>query len=141
MSATVFGTSKFGLASEVTSTGLFAANVSFAGTSETAVAPNHVGQDVAMSVFNESIDVSIDGVLAVKGAGFEVGIADVVSLANINADSLDIPVNLLKVAPTGGASTIITGGTISRTNNGFETGSLTGVFKPGINAGTVSTVS
>jgi hypothetical protein len=134
MSATVFGTSKFGAASEESTTGLYVANISFAATSENAVAPNHLGQDQAMAIFNESIDVSLDGVIKTKGSGMVIGIADVVALANFTADSLNIGTDLLKTTPVSNASTIITGGTISRTNNGFETGDLTGVYKPGIDS-------
>ena len=36
MSATVFGTAKFGIASEASSTGLFAANINYNGNSEVA---------------------------------------------------------------------------------------------------------
>jgi hypothetical protein len=138
MSATTFGTPKFGIASEESTTNLFTANIGFAANGETAVAPNHLGQDQAMAIFNESIDVTLDGVIKTKGAGMSVGIADVVALANFTADSLNIGLDLLKVTPVTNASTIITGGTISRTNNGFETGDLTGVYKPGIDSTAVS---
>jgi hypothetical protein len=138
MSATVFGTARFGLSSESSSTGLFAANISFAGTSEQAMAPNHVGQDVGMSIYNESIDVTIDGIIAVKATGLVVGIADAVTLAN-QTDGFDKVTDILKVTPISGASVIITGATVSRTNTGFETGDLTGVFKPGFTAASPTT--
>jgi hypothetical protein len=140
MSATVFGTARFGLASESSSTGLFAANISFAGTSEQAMAPNHIGQDVGMSIYNESIDVTIDGIIAVKGSGLVVGIADAVTLAN-TTDGFDKVTDILKTTPTSGASVIITAATISRSNTGFETGDLTGVYKPGFSAASPTTES
>lgn len=141
MSATVFGTAKFGLASEASSTGLFAANVNYGGNSEVAYAPNHVGQDVGMSIYNESIDVTVDGVVAIKGAGLVVGIADTVTLANTTADSLTVTTDILKVTPVANASVIVTQASLKRSNTGFEMGDITAVFKPGIDATAVSTAS
>lgn len=141
MSATVFGTAKFGIASESASTGLFAANISYSGNSEVAYSPNHVGQDVGMSIYNESIDVTIDGVVAVKGAGLVVGIADTVTLANTSADSLTVTTDLLKITPVANASVIVLQASLKRSNTGFEMGDLTCVFKPSIDATVVSTAS
>jgi hypothetical protein len=141
MSATVYSAAKFGITSEASSTGLHAANISYAGVSETAVAPNHVGQDVGLAIFNESIDVTIDGVIATKGAGLVVGLADIVTLANTAADSLTVTTNLLKATPNANAAVVITGGGLKRSNNGFEMGDLSGVFKPGVATNAVSTAS
>lgn len=139
MSATVYSTAKFGMASEVTATGIYGASISFAGTSETAMAPNHIGQDVGISPFNESIEVTIDGVISVKGAGMVVGMADLVTFANSSVDSLNVFTDLLKVTPVANASVIIRDGNLSRTNNGFETGNLTGIYKPGVDTSAVYT--
>lgn len=141
MSATVFGTAKFGLASEASSTGLFAANISYSGNSEVAYSPNHVGQDVGMSIYNESIDVTIDGVVAVKGAGLVVGITDTVTLANTSADSLTVTTDLLKVTPVSNASVIVLTAGLKRSNNGFEMGDLNCVYKPSIDATVTYTAS
>jgi len=141
MSATVYSAAKFGIASEASSTGIHAANISYSGTSETAVAPNHVGQDVGLAIFNESIDVTIDGVLVTKGAGFVVGIADLVTLANTTADSLTVTTDILKVTPSANASVVITGANLKRSNNGFEMGDLTGVYKPGVDTTVTYTAS
>jgi len=141
MSATVFGTAKFGIASEASSTGLFAANINYNGTSEVAYSPNHVGQDVGMSIYNESIDVTLDGVVAVKGAGFVVGIADAVTLANTTVDSLTVTTDILKVTPVANASVIVTQSSLKRSNTGFEMGDLTCVYKPGIDATATYTAS
>lgn len=141
MSATVYSTAKFGAASEATSAGLFIASISFAGTSETAFAPNHVGQDVGMAISNEAIDVTLNGVITTKGAGMVVGIADVIVLANATADSSTVYTDILKVTPVTNAGVVITGATMGRTNNGFETGDLTGVYKPGIDTTVVYTAS
>lgn len=132
MSATVFGTAKFGATSESSSTGLFLSSIAFTGASEVGTSPNHVGQDVGVSISNERIDISIDGVITTKGSGMVVGMADLVTLANATSDSSAIFADLLKVAPVANASVIITQASMTRTNNGFETGSLTGVFYPGI---------
>lgn len=132
MSATVFSTAKFGANSESASTGLFVSNIQFTGASDVGTAPNHVGQDIGIAISNEKIDITIDGVISTKGAGMVVGMADLVVLANATGDSSTIYADLLKVTPVANASVIITGSSMTRTNNAFETGSLTGVFYPGV---------
>lgn len=141
MSATVYSAAKHGLASEATSTGIHAANIAYSGTSETSVAPNHVGQDVGFALFNEKIDVTLDGVMATKGAGFVVGIADLVTLANTTADSLTVTTDILKVTPSANASVIITAANLKRANNGFEMGDLTGIYLPGVDTTVTYTAS
>jgi len=141
MSATVFGTAKFGITSEAPSTGLFIATINFAGVGEIAFAPNHVGQDVGMAISNEAIDITLNGVITTKGAGMVVGIADTIVLANATADSSTIYTDIVKTTPVTNAGVIITGATMGRTNNGFETGDLTGVYKPGIDTTAVYTAS
>jgi hypothetical protein len=141
MSATIYSTAKFGLASEAASTGLFIASLSYGGTSETALAPNHVGQDVGIGVYNEKIDITASGIIAVKGAGMVPGIADLLVLANTSVDSLNVFTDLLKVTPVANASIIITGATLARSNNGFETGDLTGIYLPGVDTTATYTAS
>ena len=141
MSATVYSTAKFGAASEATSSGLFIATINFAGAGEIAFAPNHVGQDVGMAISNEAIDITLNGVITTKGSGMVVGIADTIILANAAADSSTIYTDIVKTTPVSNAGVIITGATMGRTNNGFETGDLTGVYKPGIDTTAVYTAS
>jgi len=141
MSATVYSTAKFGASSETSSTGLYIGSISFSGASEVGTAPNHVGQDVGVSVSNERIDISAEGVITTKGAGMVVGMADLLTLANATSDSSTIYADILKVTPVANASVIITGASMTRTNTGFETGSLTGVFYPGVDSTAVYTAS
>lgn len=141
MSATVYSTAKFGTNSESSSTGLYLGSISFNGASEVVTAPNHVGQDVGVSISNERIDISCEGVITTKGAGMVVGMADLVTLANATGDSSTVYADILKVAPVANASVIITAATMTRTQNGFETGSLTGVFYPGVDSTSVYTSS
>ena len=141
MSATVYSTAKFGLSSEASSTGLYAASISFNGTSETAMAPNHVAQDVGISIYNEKVDVSVSGVITTKGSGMVVGLADLVTLANGSADSLGVYADILKVTPVSNASVIITAANLARSNNGFENGDLTGIYLPGVDTTVTYTAS
>ena len=134
MSATVYSTAKFGANSEASATGLYLGSISFNGASEVGTAPNHVGQDVGVSISNERIDISCEGVITTKGSGMVVGMADLVTLANATGDSSTVYADILKVSPVNNASVIITAASMTRTNNGFETGSLTGVFYPGIDS-------
>ena len=139
MSATVYSTAKFGANSESSSTGLFLGSISFNGASEVGTAPNHVGQDIGVSISNERIDISCEGVISTKGAGMVVGMADLVVLANATGDSSTVYADILKVTPVANASVIITAASMTRTNNGFETGSLTGVFYPSVDSTAVYT--
>lgn len=141
MSATVYSTAKFGASSETSSTGLYIGSISFSGASEVGTAPSHVGQDVGVSVSNERIDISAEGVITTKGAGMVVGMADLLTLANATSDGSTVYTDILKVTPVANASVIITGASMTRTNTGFETGNLTGVFYPGVDTSAVYTAS
>jgi hypothetical protein len=139
MSAQIYSGARHGASSEVTSTGIVIGNISFAFSSEQAFVENHIGTNIGMSVFNDTAEVSMDGILAAKGTGFVVGIADTVTLSNATADSLNVFTDGLFTTPVGSASVIITGGNIGRNNKAFETGSLTGTYQPAIATGSGNT--
>jgi hypothetical protein len=139
MSAQVYSGARFGASSEVSSTGIVIGNISFNFASEQAFVENHIGTNIGMSVFNDTAEVTLDGVLAAKGTGFVVGIADTVTLANANADSLNVFTDGLFSTPVGSASVIITGGSMARNNKAFEVGNLTGTYQPAIATGTGNT--
>jgi len=132
MQATVYGTAQFGTASDTTATGLFAGTVTFNLTSEQAMAPNHIGCDVAFSIYNGKKDASIDGIVAVKGTGVVGELGAVLTLANASSNGRNRLTETLDATPVAGAALVITGGSISPSNTGFETGSLSAIYIPGV---------
>jgi hypothetical protein len=130
--ATVYAASQWGLADEVTATGLVIASISYNGTSETAELPNHIGNAAGLAVFNPKKDVSGDGVIATKGSGLVGDIGDVLALANTTLNTRTRNSEGLGMAPVSGAGIIITGNSISPTQSGFEGGGFSGIFLPGV---------
>jgi hypothetical protein len=128
--ATVFSGAQFGLADETAATGLFVASITWSGTSETAELPDHIGCAVGLSVYNPKKDVSCDGVIAVKANGLGDTIGSAITLANTTSNSRTRNSEGLGLTPNGAAAIIITGNTISPTQNGFEGGGISGVFLP-----------
>ena len=130
MSATVYASARYGASAETSATGLHVGTLTFNYTSEQAYAPNHIGCDVGISIYNDKADVSLDGVVAVKGTGATGDIAAAVSLANTTADSLNLLSDRSPTTPVANASLLITGGSITRGNTAFETGSLQAIYNP-----------
>jgi hypothetical protein len=128
--ATVFSGAQFGLADDVTATGLYVASITWSGTSETAELPDHIGCAVGLSVYNPKKDVSCDGVIAAKATGLGDNIGSIITLANTSTNTRTRNSEGLGVTPNGGAAIIITGNTISPTQNGFEGGGISGVYLP-----------
>ena len=129
--ATVFSGAQFGLADETSATGLFVASITWSGTSETAELPDHIGCAVGLSVYNPKKDISCDGVIAVKATGLADAIGSTITLANTTSNSRTSRNSEgLGVTPNGAAAIIITGNTISPTQNGFEGGGMNGVYLP-----------
>lgn len=135
MAATVFGTPRYGVISDVAATGLAVGSYTATLNTEQAMAKNHLGNDIAMSVYNDSSDVTLSGVVAVLGTGLVPSLAAVVTLANGTQSAK------LFTALNANAGFVMTGGTLTRANTEFETGDISGVFKPLIatNAPTVLT--
>jgi len=130
--ATVFAGAQFGLATDVTATGLVIGSITFAGTSETAELPDHVGCAAGFAVYNEKKDVSGDGVIAAKGTGLVGDIGAALTLANTTTNTRTRLSEGLTVTPVANAAIIITGNTISPTQTGFEGGGFTGIYLPGV---------
>lgn len=130
MSATVYAAARYGASAETSATGLHVGTLTFNYTSEQAYAPNHIGCDVGLSVYNDKADVTIDGVVAVKGTGAIGDIASTVSLANTTADSLNLLTDRSPTTSVANASLVVTGGSLTRGNTAFETGSLQAIYNP-----------
>ena len=134
--ATVYSGAQFGLATDVTATGIVVGSITWTGSSETAELPDHVGCAIGFSVYNAKKEVSGDGILAAKGTGLVGGIGEVLTLANTTTNTRTRNSEGLNVTPASGAAIIITGNTISPTQSGFEGGGFTGIYLPFVAAGT-----
>jgi len=134
--ATVYATSQFGLSTDVTATGLFVGTVTFSNSSETATAPDHIGCDVGLAIYNPKKDVSVDGIVASKGTNLVANIGSTITLANTTNNTRTRLAEQISGSPASGAAIVITGGETSGTATGFETGSLTGIYHPFVAAGT-----
>lgn len=130
--ATVYSTAQFGLVAETSSTGIVAGTISWSGTSETAELPNHYGCAIGFAVWNPKKDISIDGIISAKGAGLVGNIGAVVAIANATANSRTRNQEGLGVTPNANAAFVVTGNTITPTQNGFEAGGCSGVYLPGV---------
>lgn len=141
--ATVYGTAQFGLADESSATGLYAASVSFNGTSETVEAPDHIGCAVGFGVWNPKKDVSVSGIIKTKGTGLVDYIGSAITLANTTNNTRTRLNEGLgdSIASASGASVIIIGNSIEPTATGFEGGGLTGIYLPFVAAGTVTALT
>jgi len=130
MSATVFGTARFGVVDETSATGLHVASLTETFAAESVRGKNSGGETIAHALYDESTEFSVSGIVAVKGTGFTLAIADVITLANESADSLSLNDQNLSVTPVGTAGTVVTGGSLERSNSDFETGSATLLYLP-----------
>lgn len=116
---------------DATATGLHVGSISYSYTSEQAFAKNHIGSDVSMSLYNQTTDISISGVVKTQATGLVPDIAAVLTLANSSADTLAADSKNLFGSPVANAGVVVTGATMSRANSEFETGEITAIFKPG----------
>lgn len=130
MSATVFGTPRYGIVDDDTATGLKLANLRYSYSVEETSAEDNLGCDFADSYFNDKTEVSADGVVAVKGTGIGLTLADTITLVNESDGSLGLNDDSLFTTADANAGVVISSLEVSRTNRGFETGSMTGKFKP-----------
>ena len=139
--ATVYSTAQFGLADETSATGLYVGTVSFATTSEQATAPDHIGCDVGFAVYNPKKDVSVDGIVSVKGTGLADTVGSTVTLANTTNNTRTRLTESIGGSHASGASIVIIGADISGTATGFETGSMNGIYNPFVAAGSPVTLT
>ena len=141
MSATIHGVSRFGLTDDSSASGLILGNVSYNKSAETAFVKNHVGNDVGVSMYNDSVEVTCDGVVAVKATGITLALADALTLANTATDSLDLLDDNIFTTSVANAGLIVSGLSLTRSNTEFETGSITALYRPLIENNASTTVS
>lgn len=141
MSAKNYSGARYGLIADTTATGIVIANLTFDFTSEQAYVSNHIGTSIGVSIFNDTANVSLDGVLASRTAGLVASVADTVTLANSTANSLNVFTDGLFSTPVSNAGIILTGSTMARKNKEFETGSMTGIYLPAVDTSVNETLS
>jgi len=141
MSAKVYSTSRYGITNDATATGLKLANLTYTSSAQEALGEDHLGQEDALALYNDKTEVSADGVVAVKATGLDLVISEVVVLANNTADSLDLEQGKLFTTAHANAGTIVTSLDVTRNNKGFETGSMSGTYRPLVNTSSPSTLT
>jgi len=141
MSATVYGTARHGATSDSSATGLLVGDYSVDNNVETGFAKNHIGEDVAMSLFNDKSETTCSGVVASKTTGLIVDLGDVITFANATADTLDTNSQNLMNAAVSNTANIITSVNLKRTNSDFETGDIKTIFNPLIATNSPVTIS
>lgn len=130
MSATVYGTARYGTVDDSSATGLFLGSFSVDATVEEAMAKNHIGCDVSMALYNDGAECSCDGIVAVKATGLALNLASVLTLSNVTADSLNALSANLFTTPVANAGLVVNKVGLQRSNTGFEEGSIGGIYKP-----------
>jgi len=128
--ATVYASAQFGLATEVTATGLVLGSTTWEGSSETAELPDHIGCAAGLAVWNMKKEVSGDGIIATKGTGLVGNIGSVLTLANAALNARSRNSEGLGVTADANAALVITGNTITPAQTGFEAGGFSGIYLP-----------
>jgi hypothetical protein len=139
--ATVYAAAQYGLATETTATGLVVGSISWDGSCDTVELPDHIGCVIGLSVGNPRKEVKCDGIIATKATGLVGNLGAVLTLSNTTTNSRTRNSEGLDVTPAAGAGIIITSNAISPTSNGFEGGSVGGVYFPFIATATVYTAT
>ena len=135
--ATVYSTAQYGTADDSSATGLFVGTVSYNGTADVAESPNHIGCVVGISVYNERKDISVEGIVAVKGSGLAADMGGTLTLANTTANSRTRLGEAMSATATS-TVIIVTGADLTSSATGFETGSISGVYYPSLSATTTT---
>lgn len=130
MGATVHGASRFGITDDSSATDLILGDLSHDYNVETTFVKNHIGNNVSFALFNDTTEVSADGVVAVKATGLTVALADAITLANTTVDTLALNSQNLISTPVANAGLIVTGASLKRMNADFETGGLKMLYNP-----------
>jgi len=141
MSATVYGAARHGATDDSSATGLLVGDYSVDNNVETGFAKNHIGEDVAFSLFNDKSETTCSGVVASKSTGLVVDIGDVISFANATADSLNTNTQNLMNSAVANAANVIVSVSLKRANADFETGDIKTIFNPLIATNSPATVS
>ena len=130
--ATVYSAAQYGLATETTATGLLVGSISYNATSDTATAPNHIGCDVGIAIYNARTDVSCDGVVAAKGTAIPAAIGETLTLANSALNTRARISEGLGESPVANSTLIVTGVNLTTGATSFESGSITAILYPSI---------
>ena len=130
--ATIHGTMQFGLADDATATGLLVGSISWSGSVETALAPNHLGCSVGIALYEAKKDVTVDGIIKTKGTGILGTLGTVIVLANTTSNSRTRNSEGFGVTPDANAGIIVVGNSIAPTATGMEGGGITGIYLPSV---------
>jgi hypothetical protein len=141
MSATVYGVARHGATDDSSATGLLVGDYSVDNNIETGFAKNHIGEDVAMSLFNDKSETTCSGVVASKTVGLIVDLGDAITFANASADSLNTNTQNLMNAAVSNTANVITSVSLKRVNSDFETGDIKTIFNPLIATNAPVTIS
>ncbi len=130
MSATVYASARYGVTDDDTASGLHLASWSTNSEVDEATAMNHNGSVVGLSYYNDRATDECSGVVAVKATGLALNLASVLTLANTTVDSLNTNTANLFTTATGNAGLLVKSTSLTRTNTGFEEGSISAAFYP-----------
>ena len=130
MSATVYASARYGVVDDDTATGLHLASWTTNSEVDEATALNHGGSVIGVSMYNDRASVECSGVVAVKATGLALNLASVLTLANTTADSLNTNTAILFTTANGNAGLLVRNVSLTRTNTGFEEGSISATFYP-----------
>ena len=121
--ATIHGSGVYGLDDE-SSVGIYIGDLTLDATIEEVFLPNHVGDDIGVSFFNEGGTLNANGALVATetvGSGFTLG-AEIPTIANAGIYANDSTVTDWYVNSIN----------LRKENRGFESGSWTATGRPGI---------
>ena len=121
MAATKYGSGVYGLADE-SANGFYVATFSNDVSVEEVFLPNHEGEDIGVSFFNESSTLTCDGALVTTSTTSETIAQEVPVLANIAIGTTDSAV----------ADWFFNNLRINGSNRDFQQGGWTAVGRPGI---------
>jgi hypothetical protein len=130
MSATTYGTARFGVVKDATASGLALASFSSSSEQDEATAMNHGGSVFCYSGYNDRTNVECAGVVAVKATGLAINLSSVIALSNVTADSLNTNSANLFTTPDANAGVLVKSASLTRGNTAFEEGSISGVYFP-----------
>ena len=130
MSAKVYSASRYAIIDDTTATGLKLANLTYNSSLSESMGEDHLGQEDSLALYNDKTEVSADGVVAVSATGIDMALADVIVLANDTDGAHDLTQDKLFTTANANAGTIITSLDLTRGNKGFETGSMSGTYRP-----------
>jgi hypothetical protein len=125
MAATTFGSGTYGITSEAGTKGteahLYIGSLSLEASVEEAFLTNHEGEDVGVSLYNESATINADGYTVTAE---EPG-QDLATLMTIAGDAI-------YSLATSVATFYVNSVSVTRSNTDFQQGSFTATGRPGI---------